>query len=100
MLHECIQQTLSHAWKRTPSIFYSPRLKRACAGQLVKIKRNERRGLDSPKTSLLQNQFNVSWNMAPKGVTRGGMRTPNAHDERVHEGQKPPSSATRKSSHL
>ena len=65
----------------------TPSTKRARAGQLVKLERNKRKGLDSPKMSLLQSQINENWNVADKGVTRGGTRTPNTHDGRVQEGK-------------
>ena len=44
-----------------------PPAQRAHAGQLFKLERNERMGLNSPKMSLLQSQFNGSWNVALKG---------------------------------
>ena len=62
----------------------TPSTKRVRAGQL---ERNERKGLDNPKASLLQNQFNRSWNVAPKGATRGGVRNPDAHYGRVQKGK-------------
>jgi len=57
----------------------TPSTKMVRAGQLSNLKK-ERRGLHSPKTSLLQCQI---WNVTPKGATRGGTRAPNAHDGRV-----------------
>ena len=49
----------------------TPTQKEHVLDNYLRLEINERRGLDSPKPSLLQSQFNRVRDVAPKGATRG-----------------------------